>query len=95
MVFFATHAESLNILTTAEKQNITDACGKHDVLCTQKLMDVVGNQIAKDENVFDRFVNILPEIGGPLIAMAKDLSKYSLYSNLDFLQKYTIIFAGK
>ena len=77
MVFFANHAETLNILTAAEKQKITDASGQHDVLCTLKLMDVVGNQIAQDENVFDRFVSILPELGGPLIAMAKDLSKYS------------------
>ena len=77
LIFFANRAESLHILTAAEKQIITDASGKHDVLSTQKLMDVVGNLIAKDENVFDRFVNILPELGGSMIAKAKDLSKYS------------------
>ena len=78
LVFFANHAESKNILTTAEKQIYTDPSSKHDQLYTQKLMDQVGLMIAMDKKkkVFDQFVKILSNIGGPLIAAAKDLSKY-------------------
>ena len=77
LVFFANHAESEKILTTTEKQIYTDPSSKHDQLYTQKLMDQVGLMIAKDEKkVFDQFVKILSNIGGPLIAVAKDLSKY-------------------
>ena len=81
LVFFANHAESQKILTAVEKKEFTDAGSTHDLFYTQRLMDVVGGLIAKDENVFDQFVDKLPDIGGPLIATAKYLSKYSY--NLD------------
>ena len=77
LVFFANHAESQKILTAVEKKEFTDAGSTHDLFYTQRLMDVVGGLIAKDENVFDQFVDKLPDIGGPLIGTAKYLSKYS------------------
>ena len=75
LVFFANHAESQNILTAPEKQEFTDPSSTHDLLYTQTLMDEVGGLIAKDENetVFDQFLNILSDIGGPLIGIARNL----------------------
>ena len=76
----ASHLESKNVLTFHEKQKFTDPNNNHELLYTQKILDEVRRSIRRDENVFDEFLEIMKDIGGPAKTLAEQLEKGTAFS---------------
>ena len=75
IINLANRLESKKVLTFDEKQKFTDPNNNHELLYTQKMLDEVGQSISKDENVFDEFLKIMKDIGGPAKTLAEQLEK--------------------
>ena len=69
----ANDLEHERVLTFEEKQACTDPTNKHDLFYTQKMLDEVGTSIKGNEQMLDKFLEIMELIGGPAATMVKSI----------------------